>query len=164
MLSLPAPCDQEFHLTNCNYVCRLNRKPGTNGSGAYLPYKAHVAAELSQHPLAVTGYGGMLALLPSPAALLPEALLYIIQTAPFLPVPSWLLNQVLLSPPLPHFLPWLRVPLALDPPRCPCLWLCSPFINNKLSPLPYLGVVLSFLFIYFLFTYQEPPCDLTCIP
>lgn len=48
---------------------------------------------------------------------------------------------------------WFRVMTTLDSPRCPCFWLCFPYIYNKLSPPPYLGTFesFSFLFISFFF-------------
>lgn len=52
---------------------------------------------------------------------------------------------------------WFRVMTTLDSPRCPCFWLCFPYIYNKLSPPPYLGTFesFSFLFISFFFFIHE---------
>jgi hypothetical protein len=47
-----------------------------------------------------------------------------------------ILEQICLAPSFPSpsaspLLTWLRAMSTLDSPRCPCLWLCSPFIYNK---------------------------------
>lgn len=44
---------------------------------------------------------------------------------------------------------WARIITTLGSPRCPHLWLCLPFIYNQLSLLPYLGVIMSFPFLFF---------------
>jgi hypothetical protein len=85
----------------------------------------------------------------------PETLPYIIQTfwLPTLPfctfgLPTAALGSSL-SLPLPlSIFPWFRVSSSLDSSSYVRLWLCLPFIYNKLSPSLFLGAVMSFSFLF----------------
>lgn len=67
------------------------------------------------------------------------------------PLTSWLLYLVLFSSFLSSSRHMFRDKTTLDSLRYVSIWLCLPYIYNKLSLPPYLGAIMSFPFLFMYF-------------